>query len=65
MGDRVPKTFSIDEETLRIIKRIGEITHRADSHLIDLWASEAWRKMNLPRTDPPTEENNFAGLREE
>ncbi|MEN6624258.1 MAG: hypothetical protein ABFD50_22265 [Smithella sp.] len=42
---RVPLTLSIEDRTLDHIKKIGEITHRAQSHVIDWLVAEKWAEM--------------------
>ena len=45
MSEKVKVGYSIEEETSRKIKRIAELTHRADSHVIDWLVAEAWNKI--------------------
>lgn len=45
MAEKVKVGYSIDEETSKRIKCIAEITHRADSHVIDWLVAEAWQRM--------------------
>lgn len=42
---RVTVSLSIDDVTLDHIKKIGEITHRAQSHVIDWLVAEKWAEM--------------------
>lgn len=45
MTERIKITLSVDEETNQKIKRLGELTHRNDSHVIDWLVAEAWERM--------------------
>lgn len=65
MANTTQMNLNVKKETKQIVRRIAELTHRNPGQVLDLWAAEQARIMSLPHTDAPTEENNFAGLREE
>lgn len=65
MGDKVKVGYSIDEETSRRIKQIAELTHRADSHVIDWLVAKEWALIHpvteTGATAPISDGEVFAG----
>jgi hypothetical protein len=55
--ERIKKTFSISEDTARRIERIGTLTNRADSHVIDWLVAEAWNRIEDDHKDERTIES--------
>lgn len=53
MSERIKITLSVDEETNLKIKRIGELTHRADSHVVDLAIEDLWNRLFAPKSAEP------------
>jgi hypothetical protein len=45
MPDRIKNTISISQETDEKIKKLGELTHRPYSHVIDWLVADAWDRM--------------------
>jgi hypothetical protein len=45
MNERDKKTYSLSLETIARVIRLGQLTHRSESHVVDWAVDEIWRKM--------------------